>query len=57
MPIRIMHFVDTLGKGGLENGLVNLIERLDPQRFEHAVCAIRGLGRTPSVSLSGRGCS
>src|SRR5258708_14832895 len=43
-PIRIMHFVDGLGKGGLENGLVNLIERLDPERFEHIVCAIRYLG-------------
>jgi sugar transferase (PEP-CTERM/EpsH1 system associated) len=43
-PIRIMHFVDSLGKGGLENGLVNLIERLDAARFEHVVCAIRRLG-------------
>ena len=43
-PIRIMHFVDGLAKGGLENGLVNLIERLDPRRFEHVVCAIRQLG-------------
>jgi len=39
-----MHVVDNLGKGGLENGLVNLIERLDPTRFEHVVCAIRRLG-------------
>jgi sugar transferase (PEP-CTERM/EpsH1 system associated) len=44
VPIRIMHVVDTLGKGGLENGLVNLIQQLDSQRFEHVVCAIRGLG-------------
>jgi sugar transferase (PEP-CTERM/EpsH1 system associated) len=44
MPICIMHVVDTLGKGGLENGLVNLIERLDPQRFKHVVFAIRELG-------------
>jgi sugar transferase (PEP-CTERM/EpsH1 system associated) len=44
MPIRIMHIVDSLGKGGLENGLVNLIQRLDPSRFEHTVCAIRKLG-------------
>lgn len=43
-PIRIMHFVDGLSRGGLENGLVNLIERLDPERFEHVVCAIRHLG-------------
>jgi len=44
MPIRILHVVDHLGKGGLENGLVNLIEHLDPARFEHVVYAIRKLG-------------
>jgi len=44
MPTRIMHVVDTLGKGGLENGLVNLIQHLDPARFEHIVYALRGLG-------------
>jgi sugar transferase (PEP-CTERM/EpsH1 system associated) len=44
MPIRIMHVVDSLGKGGLENGLVNLINRMDPARFEHVVCTLRGLG-------------
>lgn len=44
MPIRIMHVVDHLGKGGLENGVVNLIEHLDPARFEHVVYAIRKLG-------------
>src|SRR5580658_220749 len=43
-PIRIMHVVDSLGKGGLENGLVNLVARLDHNRFEHVVCAIRRLG-------------
>jgi sugar transferase (PEP-CTERM/EpsH1 system associated) len=43
-PIRILHVVDSLGKGGLENGLVNLISRLDPHRFEHVVCAMRRLG-------------
>src|SRR3954447_18623730 len=44
MPIRILHVVDHLGKGGLENGLVNVIENLDSTRFEHVVCAIRKLG-------------
>lgn len=44
MPIRIMHVVDSLGKGGLENGLVNLINRMDPARFEHVVCTVRSLG-------------
>ena len=44
MPIRIMHVVDHLGKGGLENGLVNLINGLDPDRFEHVVYTMRHLG-------------
>ena len=44
MRIRIMHVVDTMGQGGLENGLVNLIEHLDANRFEHIVYAMRGLG-------------
>ena len=44
MPIRIMHVVDSLGRGGLENGLVNLIEHMDANDFEHIVYAIRQLG-------------
>jgi len=44
MRIRIMHVVNNLGKGGLENGLVNLIQHLDAGAFEHVVCTIRGLG-------------
>jgi sugar transferase (PEP-CTERM/EpsH1 system associated) len=42
--IRILHVVDSLGKGGLENGLVNVIEGLDPARFEHIVLTMRSLG-------------
>ena len=44
MALRIMHVVNNLGRGGLENGLVNLTRHLDPRRFEHVICAIRGLG-------------
>src|SRR6478672_9475434 len=48
MPIRIMHVVDGLGLGGLENGLVNLISRLNPSDFEHVVFAMRRLGPNAS---------
>ena len=41
MPIRILHVVDNMGIGGLQNGLANLIARLDPARFEHVICAAR----------------
>src|SRR5581483_1149933 len=44
MPLHVLHVVDNLGKGGLENGLANLITRLDARRFRHTVCAIRRLG-------------
>ena len=54
MPVRILHVVDSLGKGGMENGLVNLIEHLSPARFEHIVCAVRRLGPN-AVRLTGGG--
>lgn len=44
MPIRVMHVINDLTTGGLENGVVNLIRHMDPSRFEHVVCTIRGLG-------------
>src|SRR5262245_34810368 len=45
MAIRILHVIETmLGMGGMENGVVNLIRRMDPGRFEHVVCVIRSLG-------------
>jgi len=45
MPIRIMHVVESLGVGGgVETGIANLIERMDPKRFEHILCAVFRLG-------------
>jgi sugar transferase (PEP-CTERM/EpsH1 system associated) len=40
--IKITHIVHSLDVGGLENGLVNVINNLDPARFSHSiVCLIR----------------
>jgi len=39
-PIRLCHVIYRLDTGGLENGLVNLINRMDPGRFEHAVVCV-----------------
>lgn len=36
----IAHVVYRFGTGGLENGVVNLINHLDPGRFRHAVIAL-----------------
>lgn len=43
-PIHVLHVVDNLGKGGLENALVNVIEGLDANDFKHTVYAVRSLG-------------
>lgn len=42
--VHVFHIVDTLETGGLERGVVNVIQGLDPGRFRHTVCAIRNLG-------------
>jgi len=62
MPIRILHVVDTWAVGGLQNGLANLIERMDMAHFEHVVCAMRPVdgpnaqrapaGRTRVIGIS-----
>ena len=45
MAIRVMHVVEALGVGGgVEHGLANLIERMDPRLFEHVVCSVFRLG-------------
>lgn len=38
---RIMHVVYGLGRGGLQTGMENLFGRLDRNRFEHVICALR----------------
>ena len=54
MRIRIMHVVDTLGKGGLENGLVNLIQRMSSAEFEHTVYVMRQFGANVDRLPAGR---
>jgi sugar transferase (PEP-CTERM/EpsH1 system associated) len=48
MAIHILHVLDSLGRGGLENGVVNLIRELDSSQFEHTVVALRRLGENAS---------
>lgn len=36
----VMHVVFSFAVGGLENGVVNLINRMDPRRFRHVVVAL-----------------
>ena len=39
-PIFIVHVIHHLVIGGMENGVVNLINRLPIERFKHAVVCI-----------------
>ena len=50
-PVRILHAVDSLASGGTELVSATLIERTE-DRFEHAVCSLRG--SAPAASRVGR---
>ena len=39
-PVRVVHVVYSFGIGGLENVIVQLINRLPPSRFEHVVLSL-----------------
>ena len=43
--IRIMHLVQSLEVGGLENGVVNLLNRLSGENFDHVVCCLTHAGK------------
>lgn len=43
-PLLIAHLIYRLDYGGLENGLVNLVNRLPAARFRHAVLCLAGYG-------------
>jgi sugar transferase (PEP-CTERM/EpsH1 system associated) len=56
MAIRIMHVVEAVGVGGgVENGIANLIARMDATRYEHVLCAVARVGphteRYPAVRV------
>jgi sugar transferase (PEP-CTERM/EpsH1 system associated) len=41
-PALIAHVINRLDFGGLENGVVNLVNRLPPERFRHAILCLSG---------------
>jgi sugar transferase (PEP-CTERM/EpsH1 system associated) len=41
-PPLIVHVIYHLGVGGLENGLVNLINHIPPERYRHAIICLKG---------------
>ena len=42
--IRILHTVFSLEPGGMENGIVNITNALDPERFQVGVCCLESRG-------------
>jgi sugar transferase (PEP-CTERM/EpsH1 system associated) len=42
--MKILHVVHSLTRGGLENGLVNLVNLLPTDEFEHAICCLDASG-------------
>jgi sugar transferase (PEP-CTERM/EpsH1 system associated) len=47
-PVKVLHVVHSLDVGGLENGVVNLINRLDSDRFCQIVCCLTRAGKLVS---------
>ena len=47
-PIRVHHVLLSLQPGGLENGVVNVVNRLDPRRFASSVCCLKEAGEFAS---------
>jgi len=42
VPPLIAHVIHRLGTGGMENGLVNLINHMPPERYRHAIVCLQG---------------
>lgn len=53
-PVRILHVLDSLANGGLENGVLNLIHHMDGGQFEHSICTVRTQGVNASRVPAGR---
>jgi len=39
----IVHIVNRLDTGGMENGLLNLVNEMAPELFQHAIIALSGV--------------
>lgn len=56
-PPLVLHVIHHLFMGGMENGLINLINHMPPQRFRHAIACIEDYSdfreriRTPGVEV------
>lgn len=47
MPVRkikVLHILNSLAIGGTERMLINLVNQMDPDRFEHQICCVSSRG-------------
>jgi sugar transferase (PEP-CTERM/EpsH1 system associated) len=44
MPAHLVHVIHRLDTGGMENGLVNLVNTLPAQRYRHTIVSLTGIG-------------
>lgn len=47
-PIHIQHVILSLQPGGLENGVVNVVNGLNPSRFQSSICCLKQAGEFSS---------
>jgi len=47
--IKIMHVIDSLGVGGMERVVIDVVNGLDPAQFEQAVCCISRRGEAAKL--------
>ena len=43
--IKILHIVNSFDIGGMENGLVNIINYSQSKKFQHAICSLTKIGK------------
>ena len=44
MPVHVQHVLLSLEPGGLENGVVNVVNGLDPAQFRSSICCLKSSG-------------
>ena len=42
--IKVVHLISQFGTGGAENGIINIANHIDTERFEMSICAFAGSG-------------
>ncbi|MHB8624058.1 MAG: glycosyltransferase [Sulfuricaulis sp.] len=53
-PLHIQHVLLSLQPGGLENGVVNVVNGLNPSRFQSSICCLKHAGEFSSRILPNR---